>query len=53
MKKPGGDRQGHPAHRSVHIEVKSPAMTGQWEAHLKRIQRGAEPLEPFLEGIEN
>ena len=37
----------------VHIEVKSPAMTGQWEAHLKRIQRGAEPLEPFLEGIEN
>src|SRR6202035_3511822 len=28
-------------------------MTGQWEAHLKRIQRGAEPLEPFLEGIEN
>jgi DNA topoisomerase-3 len=37
----------------VHIEVKSPAMTGQWEAHLKRIQRGAEPLEPFLEGIED
>src|ERR1019366_1723630 len=37
----------------VHIEVKSPAMTGQWEAHLKRIERGAEPLEPFLEGIEN
>src|SRR5215472_17254819 len=37
----------------VHIEVKSPAMTGQWEAHPKRIQRGAEPLEPFLEGIED
>jgi DNA topoisomerase-3 len=37
----------------VHIEVKSPAMTGQWESHLKRIQRGAEQLEPFLEGIEN
>ena len=37
----------------VHIEVKSPAMTGQWEAHLMRIQRGAAPLEPFLEGIEN
>jgi len=37
----------------VHTEVKSPAMTGQWEAHLKRIQRGAEPLEPFLEGIAN
>src|SRR5271156_3546120 len=37
----------------VHIEVKSPAMTGQWEAHLKRIERGAERLEPFLESIEN
>jgi DNA topoisomerase-3 len=37
----------------VHLEVKSPAMTGQWEAHLKRIQRGAEQLEPFLEGIED
>ena len=24
----------------VHPEVKSPAMTGQWEAYLKRIQRG-------------
>src|SRR5260221_14613405 len=35
------------------IEARSSAMTGQWEAHLKRIQRGAEPLEPFLEGIEN
>ena len=37
----------------VHPEVKSPAMTGQWEAYLKRIQRGAAPLEPFIEGIEN
>ena len=24
----------------VHPEVKSPAMTGQWEAYLKRIERG-------------
>jgi DNA topoisomerase III len=37
----------------VHPEVKSPAMTGQWEAYLKRIQRGQARLEPFLEGIEN
>jgi DNA topoisomerase-3 len=37
----------------VHPEVKSPAMTGQWEAYLKRIQRGAAKLEPFIEGIEN
>jgi DNA topoisomerase-3 len=36
----------------VHPEVKSPAMTGQWEAKLKRIQRGAESLSPFIEGIE-
>jgi DNA topoisomerase III len=37
----------------VHPEVKSPAMTGQWEAELKRIQRGEAQLEPFLHGIEN
>ena len=34
----------------VHPEVKSPAMTGQWEAYLKRIQRGTAQLDPFLEG---
>jgi DNA topoisomerase-3 len=37
----------------VHAEVKSPAMTGQWEAYLKRIQRGTAALEPFLKGIED
>ena len=36
----------------VHPEVKSPAMTGQWEAYLKRIERGAAQLPPFLDGIE-
>ena len=36
----------------VHPEVKSPAMTGQWEAWLKRIERGEEPLAPFMERIE-
>jgi len=36
----------------VHPEVKSPAMTGQWEAYLKRIERGRAELGPFLEGIE-
>ena len=36
----------------VHPEVKSPAMTGQWEAYLKRIQKGNAKLEPFIEGIE-
>ena len=37
----------------VHPEVKSPAMTGQWEAYLNRIHRGAAQLEPFLKGIED
>jgi DNA topoisomerase III len=37
----------------VHPEVKSPAMTGQWEAYLQRIQRGAAQLGPFLTGIED
>ena len=36
----------------VHEEVKSPAMTGQWEAQLQRIHRGAAQLEPFMQGIE-
>src|SRR5579883_1584566 len=36
----------------VHPEVKSPAMTGQWEAYLNRIHRGAAQLDPFLKGIE-
>ena len=35
----------------VHFEVKSPAMTGQWEAFLKKIQQGESRLEPFLGGI--
>ncbi len=37
----------------VHPEVKSPAMTGQWEANLKRIQRGQAQLAPFMTGIED
>ena len=37
----------------MHPHVKSPAMTGRWEAQLKRIQRGTDRLPPFLEGIEN
>jgi DNA topoisomerase III len=37
----------------VHPEVKSPAMTGQWEAYLKRIQRGDAQLGPFMSGIED
>jgi DNA topoisomerase-3 len=36
----------------VHPEVKSPAMTGQWEAYLKRIERGQAQLNPFMQGIE-
>ncbi len=36
----------------VHPDVKSPVMTGQWEAYLRRIQQGAAQLPPFLSGIE-
>jgi len=35
----------------VHPEVKSPAMTGQWEAFLKKIQQGECQLEPFMDRI--
>jgi DNA topoisomerase III len=37
----------------VHSEVKSPSMTGHWEAYLKRIERGTAQLGPFLKGIED
>ncbi len=37
----------------VHPEVKSPAMTGQWEARLKRIERGEAELAPFMRAIED
>jgi DNA topoisomerase-3 len=36
----------------VHPHVKSPAMTGQWEAQLQRIQRGQGDLGAFMQGIE-
>ena len=35
----------------VHPEVKSPAMTGQWEAHLKRIERGRLRLLRLLRAL--
>ena len=35
----------------VHPEVKSPAMTGQWEAFLKKIQHGEAKVTPFLNNI--
>ncbi|HEY6321926.1 MAG TPA: RecQ family ATP-dependent DNA helicase, partial [Thermoanaerobaculia bacterium] len=37
----------------VHPQVKSPAMTGQWEAQLKRIERGQGDLGAFMSGIES
>src|SRR5271170_8114686 len=37
----------------VHPEVKSPAMTGQWEAYLKRIERGTAQLAPFIKRISD
>jgi DNA topoisomerase-3 len=35
----------------VHPEVKTPAMTGQWESYLKKINQGDAQLNPFIEGI--
>ncbi len=37
----------------VHPQVKSPSMTGRWEAHLKRIERGESDLGSFMAGIES
>ena len=37
----------------VHPSVKSPALTGRWEAELGRIQRGEGRLDTFMTGIEN
>ena len=36
----------------VHPKVKSPAMTGEWEAELEKIQRGAGDLASFMARIE-
>jgi DNA topoisomerase-3 len=36
----------------VHPEVKSPIMTGQWEAQLKRMEQGEADLGAFMSGIE-
>ncbi|NLY95375.1 MAG: DNA topoisomerase 3 [Myxococcales bacterium] len=36
----------------VDESVKSPALTGEWERRLKRIERGEEALEPFMTDIE-
>jgi len=36
----------------VHPEVKSPALTADWEAQLARIQRGKDDLAGFMQRIE-
>jgi DNA topoisomerase-3 len=37
---------------AVHADVKSPAMTGRWEAKLQRLQQGEGDLAQFMQGIE-
>ncbi len=37
---------------AVHPDVKSPAMTGQWESRLHAIHRGESQLAPFMTEIE-
>ncbi len=39
--------------QTVHKQVKSPAMTGNWERKLKGIERGTENLQTFMKEIEN
>ncbi|MFT3772708.1 MAG: RecQ family ATP-dependent DNA helicase [Minicystis sp.] len=36
----------------VHPDVKSPAMTGEWESRLQQIQRKKGDLGAFMDGIE-
>ncbi len=36
----------------VHGNVKSPAMTGEWEAKLAHIERGTGDFDAFMDGIE-
>ena len=38
---------------AVHPHVKSPAMTGEWEAKLARIERGEGRLDAFMREIED
>jgi DNA topoisomerase III len=38
--------------QTVHPDVKSPVLTGRWEAELGRIERGDGRLNEFLAGIE-
>jgi len=37
--------------QAVQPPIKSPAMTGEWEARLKRIQRGESDLDGFMAAI--
>ncbi len=36
----------------VHPNVKTPAMTGEWEAKLAKIERGTADFDGFMRGIE-
>jgi DNA topoisomerase III len=56
------ERQGKSLHATdkgirlierVHPHVKSPAMTGEWEAELTAIQKGRGDLARFMAGIES
>ena len=37
----------------VHPDVKSPELTGRFEAELKKVERGEKPLEAFIAEIED
>ena len=37
---------------AVHPRVKSPALTGEWERELRRMERGQSRFDAFMHGIE-
>jgi DNA topoisomerase-3 len=37
---------------TVHTDVKSPAMTGEWEAQLREVERGSLGYAQFIERVE-
>ena len=44
-------KQGEALIDAVHPLVQSPEMTGRWEQRLRRMERGQEPFDPFMQDI--
>ncbi|HVQ30486.1 MAG TPA: DNA topoisomerase 3, partial [Vicinamibacteria bacterium] len=48
----GATEKGIALVERVHPDVKSPALTGEWEAELRRVERGQADLPGFMRRIE-